>query len=585
MEQDDVRQVLADLRRLGGEPSGVEVKAARGGLPRTIVETASAFANTNGGLVLLGVDEADDFGTVVLPDPAKLRDDLVSALSDQLEPPVRPATDLVEIDDRIVVSAEIAPLTSDQKPCYVRSRGIANGSYVRAGDGDRRMTQAEIGLTIANRGQPTYDAEPVLGAGVDDLDIHAVRRMLERARSTSRSLRDVDDESALRRLRVLVTGADGHPVPSLGGLLALGSFPQEHFPQLMITLVVHGTDPSSTGQPRFLDNQQFRGPIPEQVAECLAAVRRNIAVRGFVGESGRLDALDYPLEAVREALVNAVLHRDYSPVSRGTQVMIDIHPDRLEVASPGGLFGPVTVAELGEEGVSSSRNGYLAQLLSDTYLPHSDRVVAENRASGIPAMIHSLIGSGLPQPVFRNHPGRFEVRFERSELFDPRTREWLDEVRRPGFSHLHDLALALLAHGQEIDNARLRVFGADRATATGILTDLVSSGLATRSGGRRYARYQLSGPESRSVDTEFPGPSADGGSGTTYDAVTTVLRRRGRATAAEIASEVGRSRPAVLGSVRTLIDEGRVRAEGSPTSPRRSYVWCQPVHAAGGEAT
>lgn len=502
MEPDDLRQLLADLRRLGGEPSGVEAKASRGGLPRTTVETASAFANTNGGVILLGVDENDDFRAVAMADPVKLRDDLVSALSDQLDPPVRPATDLIEIDGRVVVSAEIVPLPSDQKPCYVRSRGIANGSYVRAGDGDRRMTQAEIGLTIANRGQPTYDAEPVAGAGIDDLDTHATRRMLERARGTSRSLRDVDDESALRRLRVLVPDDDGRPVPSLGGMLALGSFPQEWYPQLMITLIVHEADPGTSGQPRFLDNQQFRGPIPEQVAECVAAVRRNIAARGFVGESGRLDAPDYPLEAVREAVVNAVLHRDYSPVSRGTQITVELHPDHLEVTSPGGIFGPVTVADLGEEGVSSSRNGYLAQLLSDTYLPRSDRVVAENRASGVPAMIRDLLRSGLPQPTFRNHPGRFEVRFARSELFDSVPRE------RPAEGH-----------------------------------------------------------------------------GSTYDAVTTLLRRRGRSTAAELAAQVDRSRPAVLAAVRKLVDQGRVRAEGPPTSPRRSYVWCEPVGETGGEAT
>lgn len=180
---------------------------------------------------MLGVDEPGGFVVVDVGDPVKLRNDLASALSDQLEPPVRASVEMVEADGGVVIVAEIVPLPSDQRPCFVIKRGIANGSFVRTGDGDRRMTQTEIGLAIANRGQPTYDIEPVTGAHFDDLDATAIGRMPERARSTSRSLRNVGDDVALSRLRVIVRDEAGEYVPSLGGLLALGEFPQTFFPQ------------------------------------------------------------------------------------------------------------------------------------------------------------------------------------------------------------------------------------------------------------------------------------------------------------------------------------------------------------------
>lgn len=192
---------------------------------------------------------------VRLPDLAKLRNDLVSAATDQLEPPIRPSDELVEVDGAVLVVAKIDPLPFDQRPCYVKSRGIATGSFVRTGDGDRWMTQAEIGLAIANRGQPRYDVEPVPEAGLEDLDGAALVRTLARVRETSRSLRDVDDETVLQRIRVLVPHENGKIVPSVAGVLTFGVFPQQFFPQLTISLVViPGVESHGADAPRFEDN-------------------------------------------------------------------------------------------------------------------------------------------------------------------------------------------------------------------------------------------------------------------------------------------------------------------------------------------
>ena len=136
---------------------------------------------------------------------------------------------------------------------------------------------------------------------------------------------------------------------SLGGLLALGSYPQEHFPQLMVTFVHYPTEIGPQASERFLDNVTLEGPIPVMVRDTLAAIRRNMSRRAIIGGAGRRDVWEYPETALREAVVNALVHRDLSSGARGTQVQIEMYPDRLVIRNPGGLFGPVTVDNLAKK--------------------------------------------------------------------------------------------------------------------------------------------------------------------------------------------------------------------------------------------
>lgn len=165
---------------------------------------------------------------------------------------------------------------------------------------------------------------------------------------------------------------------------------------------------------------------------------------------------------------------------------------------------------------------------------------------------------------------RFEVEFNRSELLDPVTRRWLNGLREPGLGPLHELALATMFHGQSISNATLREFGTGAATATSVLKDLVATGLAVRSGGRRYATYALNTPPRElSQPSLFP-EVEEPASG---DLVAEALRELRTASAKELAAATGYSRPTVLARLDELIKEGLAKAEGSARSPRRHYLW------------
>ena len=539
------------------EPSTVEAKSGANGFPKSVVDSLVAFAISDGGTILIGVDESTGFSVAKLGDPGAIRDHLVGISRDSITPPLRIDADVVELAEGVIVATEIAPVTADLRPVYVTARGVMNGALIRTREGDRKMTQAEIALTYASRTQPTYDREPVPESGIDDLDARAVGKMLDRIRLTSSGFQAIDDETTLRRLGVLIQH-EGRLVPTLGGLLALGEYPQTFFPQLIVTAVVIAADDEA----RFADSATFRGPIPQMVLEALAFLRRNLAARAVITGEGREDRLDYPLEAIREAVVNALMHRDYSPTTRGTQVQIELHPDRLVVRSPGGLYGNVRAEDLGDEGVSSSRNATLASLLSDTYMPASDRLVAENRASGIPSMIDAARSQGLPRPLFDSKVLSFTVTMNRSELLGPETRAWLSTLNHALPTPMHEIALAMMLNGPT-NNRALREWGADRIEAGRVFHDLVEWGFALREGGRKYATYILD-PSLRPAVSH----ARD-----SLETVAGVLESLGSASASTLQELTRLSRGTVVARLNQLIDQGRVEPEGAARSPQRTYVW------------
>ena len=367
MDAADLRALLDELRGLGNDTARVEAKKARGGLPGKLWETISAFANTGGGVLLFGVDEGNDFAPVGVTDAASLETSLASMLSDRMDPPVRAVIETQLLDGRPIVVAEIPALPRALQPCFYRGEGPYRGSYVRVADGDRRLSEYEVGLLLAGRGQPREDERPVQQADPEDLSADLVEAYVARLRQRRpRAFGDMAQQDVLHQTKVLVRTADGRVVPSLAGLLSLGTFPQTHLPQVDLSLVVYPT--AESGQPgprgeRFLDNVTFDGAIPDIVEDVLERLRLRMSRRSVVAGAGRRDVWEYPELALREAVANALVHRDLSPGALGAQVQIEMYPDRLVVRSPGGLYGPVEIDRLGQGGVSSARNALLLKLL------------------------------------------------------------------------------------------------------------------------------------------------------------------------------------------------------------------------------
>ena len=574
MGDQELEAMVSLLRTHGTDFVSVEAKAATGGLPKSVRETLSAFSNDRGGTIILGLDERSGFSLATGFDTAKTRDALAATCNDEMEPPVRAEIEIVGLDGGAVVLARVPELDPRFKPCYVKARGEYNGSFTRGGDGDRRLTDFEIHLLHTNRGQPDDDRKPVQEATIDDLDRAEVDFLLRRLRHRQRrAFEGLDDTSVLRRIKAVVPGPAGQLVPTLAGLLCLGNYPQEFFPQLNVTFVVYpglSAEDVPAGGPRFLDNRTIDGPVPIIVDEVIAAVLRNSSLRSFVEGAGRRDVYDYPIEAVREAVANALLHRDYSPYSWGTPVQVVLYPDRLVIANPGGLFGTVTEDDLGAEGVSSTRNPVLARLLQEVRLPDSDRTVCENRASGIPTMLRELRRSGSALPEFHNRITRFKVVMPRHALLDEPTLTWLEGLGALGLTPTQRMALAHLREGGSITNQTMRNLGLESHRATAELGNLVDRELAVRLGERRHARYVLA------PDVSLRQPSAqhvvEPTSGTHEDRVLAAFQRpEEELTRRDLEQRTGLGQATLGRVINQLIAAGRLAATAPPRSPLRRY--------------
>lgn len=564
--EEQVYETVLQMRQVGTDYRTVEAKSASGGLPRKTKNSIAAFANTSGGLLLLGLSDPDFKPLTV--DAAKLAADLASTCADDLEPSIRPEIEIITMEGHQVVVALVEELSPAQKPCYVKSKGLEGGAYIRTHDGDRRLSGYEIHVLISGRGQPRDDMTPVVGATYQHLDPELVAAMLRRMRRRGPAISNADDDQILRM--VGVTLGDTDPGLSLAGLLALGRYPQQFVPQLNVTFVVY---PTVNGEPlddgtRFLDNESLDGPIPEMVMGALAAVRRNLRRRAVITGEGRLDHWEYPEQAVREVIVNALMHRDYNPLAHGTQVRIELYPDRLEIVSPGGLHGAVDREKLLAEPVTSSRNAQLAKLLEDVEIPRSGITVCENRGSGLLTIAAFLRKAGLEPPIIKDDVNSFKVVIRNDGLLDAAAVEWLSTLN---IAHINDrqrLGLVFLRRNSFITNSQYRILtGCDSQTAARELNGLATSGIIEKARGQLWTVWRLAvGLRDRQIRKGF----AAGGRGrsTTRSDRSSQIRAllsQGPMSTTQLAEELGLTRGAVLWWLRQMEQSGRVQ----PTEPRR----------------
>jgi ATP-dependent DNA helicase RecG len=557
MTLEELEEIVASLRQVGADLTHVEAKRAARELPRRLWKTLSAFANTpGGGVIILGVDEESDFQVTGVPDPARLQSDLAS-LCDQMEPLLRPLIQVHTLEGQPVVVAEIAEVPHTQKPCHYRGAGLMTGSFIRVADGDRRLSQYEIQVFMDNRGQPTYDLDLVADKSLGDLDPALLDAFIARLRARPDApYREWERQRLLQVFRVLVEH-ESRLVPSLAGYLCFGIYPQDVFPALHLSVVRYPTsragEVSARGE-RLLDNVKAEGPLGALLRQGMNAIVRNLQRRAVVEGLFRRDVWEYPLEALREALVNALAHRDYSPLARGTPVQVRIFPDRLEVENPGGLFGPVTVERLGEPGLLATRNAHLMRLLED--LPVEDgRVMCENRGTGITAMLETLRAAGMEPPRFDDRHTIFRLIFSNASLLDDATLVWLNRFATYDLNDAQRLGLAYARREGQLTHADYRRLnpGLDSAEVTRHLADLVQRGLLNQHGTRRWTFYTLAEETGLLSGIEFQSEE---------QAILEYVRAHGSINRSECASLLGVKPARATYLLQVLRDRGVLRREG-----------------------
>jgi len=364
--------------------------------------------------------------------------------------------------------------------------------------------------------------------------------------------------SAVAHNRGLILAMAFESLFKLGAMLALGQHPQHVFPSLFAQFVVYPTERvggAGADDARFVDNRRFEGPIAAQLTQLIAAIRPHMSRKTLIKGARREDAWQYPETALREAIVNALVHRDLSDAARGTPIQVQMFPDRLVVMNPGGLFGPVTIDRLGEDGVSAARNATLVRILEDAPGP-GGAPICENRGSGVGAMIQSLRRAGLEPPRFDDRIATFVVTFPNASLLDAETVRWLS--RFDGLTEEQRLGLALLRHGHVLDNTTFRqATGLDSRVATRELGALVDKRIVEQVGTRRWATYRLASGGKQRRDRRAE--------------IISVLRRRGELSRSEIARELELSDAAVRQWLTALRKSSAIAVIGPTRSPKTRY--------------
>jgi ATP-dependent DNA helicase RecG len=586
--QGDLRLIVERIRATGTDSTRIEVKAAAGGLPSNVWETVSSFSNSGGGLIILGLDERSNFATAEGFDATAIRDAIADGFRPRrsadpdgpLTPRPQGTIEIETIDGAPIVVVDVEELPAEQKPCFVTSRGKENGSFERTADGDRRMSTHAIFLLTTAAAQPVDDRRAVGEADYAALDQILVDRFVRRLRRLRpRAVADLhDDREVLVRFGAL--DADRR-TPTLAGLLVFGRYPQQYFPQLMISFASYpGKDKTVVaGDIRMLDRRIIDGPISAMVDDAVSALLQNLKTRRVSRGAGAVDEPEVPVDALREAVVNALSHRDYSPYALGEQVRIEVYPDRVEIHNPGGIYGGRREIDL-YDGSSRSRNATLSSLLPEVPFPDRDETISENAGSGIPRMAGVLGQAGLTAPRFRAAVTSMSVSLDRHGILTPEIDAWLDGIGAHGLARHSRIALALVRHGFDVHDQLLRSqLGIDTEEAKQVLRELVAAGWLSypRRPGEAYRVGALLSQgiikaQPPLLDLPFEQPRPAGFESMSLDE--RVLAWLGILPEADIheLALLAESTPGSLRPrLRVLVDQGAIEATAAPQSRNRRY--------------
>ncbi len=360
------REDVLDLIR-NGEDSGLEFKrddVTNYDLAKELV----SFLNLDGGTVLLGVE---DDGTITGTTRDKLDEWVAELCRRKIEPPIIPflswARDVEPGKHVLAVRVPVGP----DKP-YARVHDDRRTYFVRVGNTCQEARREELERMFQASGRLQYGLKPVPGASLDDIDSRRLRDYL--ARVLAGSAPAEEDTEAWERLLAsldLVTAAAGRLVPTIDGLLLFGRTPKRYLPQSGIRALCYpGTEPGYATQA----DQDLTGPLVPLCAadgaivesglveQALDFVRRNTVPTAHLEGGRRIDRPAYPEAVIREAVVNALVHRDYGIA--GSDITLAIFADRLEIQSPGRLPNTVTVDGM-KAGLRYARNQTLVNVMRD----------------------------------------------------------------------------------------------------------------------------------------------------------------------------------------------------------------------------
>ena len=351
--------------------------------PQNLLKTLVAFANSAGGLVLIGVADASR-EVIGLPEPLQSEEQLCNLIADGIAPRLVPNVELVAHGDLNLLLVEVFP--SSQRPHHLIKQGPEQGVFVRLGSTNRQADSALIEELRRSVSGAAFDEQPIAELSVDDLDRDAITAAFEGIRSIS--------DQDLHILRVL-TKVQGRDVPTAGGMLLFGRDRQSWFPDAWLQCARF----VGTTKAGIFDQLDIQAPLPQALEQALAFLKKHAVRSADFQELRRVDRWSIPLASLREALTNALVHSDYS--QRGAPIRVAYFDDRIEIENPGVLIPGLSLDDL-PRGISRLRNRVISRVFRELGL-------IEQWGSGIPVILEEAASQHLPPPLFEEVGLRFRV--------------------------------------------------------------------------------------------------------------------------------------------------------------------------------
>lgn len=486
-----VRQNMANLtfkelwQRLtqGDESVLIEAKKASE-IGKSVLETISAFSNepdAGGGYFLLGVTAKTgslfpDYEVVGVPSPDKIQCDIVTQCREHFSAIIRPDVTAEEVDGKQVVVVHIPEASPHNKPVFIKVRGIHKGAYRRIGPTDQLCTEEDFAAFFHSRGHSSYDETILEDTSLADVDPAAITAYrASKLASGSADLLRYNDGDLLYALNA-ASGVNGTTRLTIAGLLLFGkpSALRRHLPMTRVDYIrVDGIEWVPDPDRRYQSLEKL-GPmlvtIPQLISQILEDVPR--AFNLPMNQVHRRDVPLVPQTVIREAVVNALMHRSY----RSHQpVQIIRFSNRIEVKNPG--YSLIPEDKLGEPG-SKTRNPKIASALHDVGL-------AETKGTGIRVMREAMDKANLTTPliVSDRRKDEFTLRLLVHHLFGPEEVRWLSRLKDCNLTDEDARVLILLREIGEVDNSTYRTIGrVDALTASSRLRRLRDLSVLEQSG-------------------------------------------------------------------------------------------------------
>lgn len=360
------RAELLEIIR-NGESSGVEFK--RDDVhPQSLAKEIASLANLEGGYILIGVEDDGTVTELIHPD---IEEWVMNICSNDIHPPIIPYFEIVLWEGDKKIGVITIPEDSPDKP-YKARQGSRWVTFVRIGSTSREATREQEQRLYQASGIFRYDIKPVPGSSLKDLDMNRLINYFRDIRE-----QDCPEQEETEQWMTLLINTEimvesrGKAIPTVGGILLFGKNPNRYLPQAGISAVAY------KGQEKDYNTNErdvIKGPVvalfnkDEEIVDtglverAIDFVRRNTGSKSYLVEGRRIDRPDYPEEVIRETIVNAIAHRDYT--ISGTDVELSIYGDRLEVISPGRLPNTVTVERM-KTGYRVTRNELIKEVLRD----------------------------------------------------------------------------------------------------------------------------------------------------------------------------------------------------------------------------